>query len=128
MDDFERRERRKYEAGLQRCTDVAHEEYRPASKALDEAKPVVERLREQIAAVQGEAPAQAGTTVQDARTPLADLAQRLDRIVSEQIMAAEDALARKKMSPRRLRQNLGRATSASLAISMTVNWTQSTKI
>ena len=128
MDDFEKQDRRKYEAALQRCMDVAREEYRHASKALDETKSVVERLKAQIAAVQGEAPAQTGTAIQDAQTTLADLAQRLDRIVSEQIMAAEDALARKKMSPRRLRQNLGRATSASLAISMTVNWTQSTKI
>ena len=40
MNDFEKRERRKYATALQRCTDVAREEYRHASKALDEAKSV----------------------------------------------------------------------------------------
>lgn len=40
MNDFEKRERRKYAAALQHCTDVVREEYRHAGKALDEAKSV----------------------------------------------------------------------------------------
>lgn len=57
---------------------------------------MVERLKEQIAAVRSEAPGQTGTAVQDAQATLAGLAQRLDGIVTEQITAAEDALAKKK--------------------------------
>lgn len=103
MNDFERRERRKYAAALQRCTDVAREEYRHAGKTLDEAKEVVERLQEQIAAVQSEAPAQTGTAVQDAQTTLAGLAQRLDGVVINRITDAEDALADKEKSVGKVR-------------------------
>ena len=57
---------------------------------------MVERLQEHIAVVQSEAPGQTGTAIQDARTTLAGLTQRLDGVVTEQIAAAEDALAKKK--------------------------------
>ena len=94
MDNFEKRQQQKYETALQRCTTVAREEYEHAQKALAEAETLIRELRRGMKAVRVDA--QAGSTVQNAQTALADLNRRLDGIVTEQLVAASASLATKK--------------------------------
>ena len=94
MDDFEKRQQKKYKTALQHCATVAHEEYENAQKALAEAETLIQELRRGMKAVRIDT--QAGSTVQNAQASLADLNRRLDRIVTEQLTATSASLAKKK--------------------------------
>lgn len=94
MDNFEKRQQKKYKTALQHCATVAHEESEHAQKALAEAETLIRELRRGMKAVRVDAPE--GSTVQNAQTALADLNQRLDRIVTEQLAFTSASLATKK--------------------------------
>ena len=94
MDDWTKRQQQKYEAALQRCTTVAREEYGHAQKALAEVEVLIQKLRRGMKTVR--AAAQAGAAVQNAQAALVDLNRRLDKIVTEQLTATSDSLAKKK--------------------------------
>ena len=94
MDNFEKRQQKKYKTALQHCATVAHEEYKNAQKVLTEAETLIQELRRGIKDVRINA--QAGSTVQNAQAALAYLNRRLDEIVTEQLATTSASLAKKK--------------------------------
>lgn len=96
MDGFEKRRQRKSAAALQRCAAVAAEEYPHAQKALAQAETRIQELRARMEAIHGAADGLSGTAIEDAQKSLTDLKRQLDRVVTQQLTATADGLAKKK--------------------------------
>lgn len=96
MDDLGKRQQQRYKAALQRCVDVAGEEYPHAQKALTQTETIIQGLRTKMEAVLAATNEQAGTAIEDAQERLAKLNRRLDLVVTEQLQATIASLAKKK--------------------------------
>ena len=87
-----------FKAALRRCNAVAREEYPCAQKALDKAKNVVLKLQDRMATIEVGAANQQGTATREAREKLAELGQRLDKVITDELATASVSLSKKRDS------------------------------
>lgn len=100
-----------YQRALHKCAQVAHEEFRVAAGALNEAEQIGIDLKTAVALVARRAPAD-GAAVEDARARLEGLEAKLETILATSLRATEVALHAKEAALNRFTVTLFGRTMA----------------